>query len=409
MERIKEEFNRYKWILLAGIMVSVLIALITANFHVIKFVGYKLKGDEQGIIKVLEQNIKSNSAQTEWYFESGMTELLKSNTWSEDVYNFMDENYIYFSDEYKFEVIDGYNKKRQFLTMNKDVMDSLVSMMDNKIIQDYIKRMEPKALEQGLILMYGNNPEVTDEFVDNLYDILSIYPDKIPFEEFTFELSDILILEGEENNLKKLVIFEGINPDQAREPVMNSIKNKSLTGEQLNEWVEFLNNTQIIDNVTYTNFNNLYSEIFVVRDQYKQLDLRQIDLENQKEAIELQIGQSLVDLENKQKEMGKIDKQISDLDSELGSVTDYAYMALYLEKATGTGTNEYEASIPRKGLFGSYKPSGQKYIVALTDTGLVTEGVYYLDIYIKGTKLNAAGNEYPYYVVFIYQILLLLT
>ena len=34
----------------------------------------------------------------------------------------------------------------------------------------------------------------------------------------------------------------------------------------------------------------------------------------------------------------------------------------------------------------------------LSDTSFLSEGVYYVDIYLKGTKVHSNGNEYPYYV-----------
>ncbi len=53
MRTVKETFNQYKWVLLAGIIVAILIALITANLHVLEFMGYKMKDDTAGIISIL--------------------------------------------------------------------------------------------------------------------------------------------------------------------------------------------------------------------------------------------------------------------------------------------------------------------------------------------------------------------
>lgn len=398
MEQIKEEFNRYKWILLAGIIVSILIGLIAANFHVIKFIGYKLEGDSKGIVTILESHVKNKNSQSEWYFTSGITELLNDEEWLEETHIFLDGNFNYFTPETQISIIDGYNRKKMFLTTSKELITNFMSELENKSIQDYIKRMTPEELERGLVMFYGKNPKVDDKFIDQMYTILNIYPNKIPYNEFKFDLKQILALEGEENNAKKIAIFEGINPDNARNTIMESFKNQSISGEELKYCVEFLNETGIIDNQTYINFTNIYSEIFVVKDKYKELEIRKVELENQRQAIEVQIGQSLVDLETKQKEIEVLEGEISTIDAELGRLTDYAYMALYIEKKSGTGNNEYEASIPRKGIFGNYKPSSQKYIVKLSDTSFLVEGVYYVDIYMNGTKVNDKGNEYPYYI-----------
>ena len=397
MNLIKEEFNRYKWILLTGVIVSVLIGLIAANFHVIKFIGHKLNNDSIGMIEILENHVKNKSSQSEWYFTSGITELLSQKEWPEETHTFMDSNFQYFNSNTQLEVIDGYNRKKMFLTTSKELMSNFISMLDNKTVQDYIKRMSPEELENGLIMFYGKTPEMNQKFIDEIYNVLSIYPNKIPFVEFKFDLKQILSLKGEENNAKKIAIFEGIDPKSARQSVMESFKNESITGEELKYCVEFLNQTEILDNATYIKFNDIYSQIFVLEDKFKELEITKVELENQREAIEVQIGQSLVNLETKSKEINSLDSEIANIDAELDKLTNYAYMALYIEKQSGTGHNEYEASIPRKGIFGDYKPSNQKYIVKLSQTGFLVEGVYYLDIYMNGTKTNNRGNEYPYY------------
>ena len=398
MERIKEEFNRYKWVLLAGVIVAVLIGLITANLHVLKFMTYKMQGNTTGIISILEGSVKNNQAQSGWYFSQGIEYLLNQKELSEESRQFFEKNFEHFTIDKQLEVIEGYNKKKQFIPINNILVKILLEHLEDLPIQDYIKRMEANELEQGLAIYYGNKVEVDSTFIDQMYKVLSIYPKRLPFEKFQFDLYPILALEGEENEVKKMAIFNGIEPERAQESLLKSLKNQSIEGEQLRKWVELLNKAKILDQATYTQFNNLYSEVYLVRNQYKELEAREVDLKNKKEAIEVQIGQNLKNLESKQEKVAVLNNTISGIDSQLGELTDYAYMALYIEKSSGTGSREYEASIPKKGLFGNYKPSSQKYIVKLSDTSFLSEGVYYVDIYLKGTKVHSNGNEYPYYV-----------
>ncbi len=398
MERIKEEFNRYKWVLLAGVIVAVLIGLITANLHVLKFMTYKMQGNTTGIISILEGSVKNNQAQSGWYFSQGIEYLLNQKELSEESRQFFEKNFEHFTIDKQLEVIEGYNKKKQFIPINNILVKILLEHLEDLPIQDYIKRMEANELEQGLAIYYGNKVEVDSTFIDQMYKVLSIYPKRLPFEKFQFDLYPILALEGEENEVKKMAIFNGIEPERAQESLLKSLINQSIEGEQLRKWVELLNKAKILDQATYTQFNNLYSEVYLVRNQYKELEAREVDLKNKKEAIEVQIGQNLKNLESKQEKVAVLNNTISGIDSQLGELTDYAYMALYIEKSSGTGSREYEASIPKKGLFGNYKPSSQKYIVKLSDTSFLSEGVYYVDIYLKGTKVHSNGNEYPYYV-----------
>ncbi len=398
MERIKEEFNRYKWVLLAGVIVAILIGLITANLHVLQFMTYKMQGNTKGIISILEDSVKNSNVQADWYFSQGIDYLLSEKELSEESRQFFETYFEDFTVEKKLEVIEGYNKKKLLMPTTHILMQTIMENLDHSSIQGYIKRMSGSDLEQGLIIYYGNDVKVDTAFIESMYKLLSIYPNRLPFEKFKFDLYPILSLTGEENEIKKTAIFNKLEPELAKESIFKSLKNQSVEGEQLRKWVEFLNKTQILDNGVYTKFNSLYSEIYLIRSQYKQLDAQEIDLKNKKEAVEVQIGQSLKELESKKNELASLNNEISGIDSQLGELTDYAYMALYIEKSSGTGSNEYEASIPKKGIFGNYKPSSQKYIVKLSETSFLKEGVYYVDIYLKGTKTNNKGNEYPYYV-----------
>lgn len=398
MERIKEEFDRYKWVLLAGVIVAILIGLITANLHVLQFMTYKMQGNTKGIISILENSVKSSHVQEDWYFSQGIDYLLSEKELSEESKQFFETYFENFTVEKKLEVIEGYNNQKLLMPTTAVVMQTIMENLDHSSIQNYVKRMSESELEQGLVIYYGNNVKVDTTFIDSMYKLLSIYPNRLPFEKFKFDLYPILSLTGEENEIKKTAIFNKLDSNVAKDSIFQSLKNQSVEGEQLRKWVEFLNKTQILDNGTYTKFNSLYSEIYLIRSQYKQLDSQEVDLKNKKEAVEVQIEQSLKDIESKKNELTSLNNEISSIDSQLGELTDYAYMALYIEKSSGTGNNEYEASIPKKGIFGNYKPSSQKYIVKLSETSFLKEGVYYVDIYLKGTKTNSQGNEYAYYV-----------
>ncbi|WP_054742319.1 hypothetical protein [Cellulosilyticum ruminicola] len=178
--------------------------------------------------------------------------------------------------------------------------------------------------------------------------------------------------------------------------IFAKLKTSPIQLETLKDLMEFLNRNNIIDTKTYTSFNNIYSEVHLIRKQYSELDGKEVDLKNKKSAIELQLNEPKKNIEVKEVELKNAQSAVSEVESQLGNLTGYAYMALYIEKAYGDG--EYEASIPTTGLFGNFKPSSQKYIIKLTTSQFSTPGVYYVNITLQGTKINNKGNEYPYYV-----------
>ena len=397
METVKETFDQYKWVLLAGVIVAILIALITANLHVLQFMGYKLKNDTTGIISILETHVKNEDKQEEWFFAQGVDYLVEQNEYTEEIKSFFESNFSYFTPEKQKQIIKGYNSKKLTLTMNEALMRLLVDNINDDVIRTYIKRMTPNDLEQGLIAIYGASPSVDEALVNNLYALLTVYPEKLAFDKFQFNLYDLLVYSGENAEAYKKAILSKIPSELAKEGIFKELKTKSITEEQMTNWVEFFNETQIISKSEYTAFKDAYSEICLIRSQYKSLDEQQIELQNKKDAVDVQISNSMKQLEEKQSAISQKQNEISNLETQIDELTNYTHMALYIEKAAGTGSNEYIASIPRNSLFG-FRPSNQKYIVKLQESSLSNAGVQYLDIYYKGTKASGNGEEYAYYV-----------
>lgn len=397
METLKETFNQYKWVLLAGIIVAILIALITANLHVLEFMGYKIKNDTAGIISVLETYTKNEDKQDDNFFVQGITYLVEQDTYTDEIRSFFENNFSYFSEERQKQIVKGYNSKKLNLAMNEDLMHLLVENIDDEVMKAYIKRMTPSDLEQGLVFIYGTNPGVNETLVNSLYELLNGYEDKLEFNRFQFNLYDLLIYSGEDAEVKKKVILSKVPSELARENIFKELRTKSITEDQICKWVEFFNDTQIISKSEYLTFQDAYSEICLIRSQYKALDEQQVELQNKKDAVDVQISSSLEQLEETQKEISVKQREIGVLETQIDELTNYTHMALYIEKASGTGSNEYIASIPRNSLFG-FRPSSQKYIVKLQESSLANEGVQYLDIYYKGSKTNGSGDEYGYYI-----------
>lgn len=397
METIKETFKNYKWILLAGVIVAILVAVITANLHVLQFLRYKIQNNTEGVITVMQSHIKSQNENQDRFFTEGMNYLIGQEEYTEEVKNFFETNFSSFSLEKQKQIIKAYTSKKLDLPMNEMLMKILVENIADDSVRAYIKQLESTELEQGLIYLYGNNPKVDQEFVNGIYELLSIYPGQLSFEKFQFNLYDLLNYSGEKSEEQKKSIISKLPSDVARETIFKELKTKTITEEQLCEWIKFFNDTKIISNNEYVTFNNTYSEIVLIRSQYKLLDEQQVELQNKKDKVDLEIGDSIKIVQEKQNQITKKQKEVKDLETQIDELTNYTHMALYVEDSAGTGNNEYIASIPRNSLFG-FRPSNQKYIVKLQESSLANEGVQYLDLYFKGTKAAPNGEEYAYYV-----------
>lgn len=394
MGMIKETFKQYKWILLAGVIVAILIALIAANLHVLQFMRYKMQHDTEGVISIMQSHIRREDESQ--FFTQGMDYLLGQDEYTEGIKNFFETNFESFSLDQQKQVIKAYNGKQLRLPMSQMLMGLLVDNIQDDTIRAYIKRLEVGELEQGLIYIYGDNPEVNEVLISGLHQLLNIYPGQLSFEKFKFNLYDLLNYPDTNAQEQKKSIINKLPKDVAREAIFKELKTKSITEKQICEWVKFFNDTNLISNSEYTTFNNTYSEIVLIRNQYKGLDEQQVELQNKKDQVDLQISDSMKSLEAKQADISKKQAEVSGLESQIDELTNYTHMALYIEKSSQTGSNEYIASIPRNSLFG-FKPSHQKYIVKLQESSLANEGVQYLDIYFKGTK-SIDGKDYAYYV-----------
>ena len=398
MQTIKEMFNQYKWSLLAGLIVAVLIAVITANLHVLQFVNCKIHNDQEGILSILQEQAKNVEVQDDWFFTQGMEYLLKQDEYSEQMKQLFEEQFDIFTPEWKKEIIKAYSQKRKSLVMSKEVMSVLIQYIEDEGIKSYISRLTLEDFEQGLALMYGNNPEVNDNLIDSLYQILSIYPGKLTMARFQFDLYSALYYKGENPEEKIKLILSKIEPTVAKENLFKQLRNKELSEKELVKWVEFFNNIGIIAGNDYTSFKEIYGNICMVRKQYEELDAKEAELRAKKDEVEVKIGNKDKDLEDKKRKVDGLQKEVNDLQASLDSLTNGYYMSLYIERASGTGNNEYIASNPRSGFLGlGNRPSDLKYIVKLKSTSFVKEGVYNLNLYARGTKAGANGEEYSYY------------
>lgn len=394
---MKETINQYKWVVLAGMVVAVLIAVITANLHVLQFMQYKLQNDSKGVVSVLEAQVHKESRQDDWFFSQGMKYLMNQEDYSQDITSFFEEEYGEFIPEWKKEIVKAYSKKGLTLPMNKDVMETLINNIDDEGVKKYVTQLGMTQFEQGLALVYGSNPSIDSSLVDGLYKLLNIYPGQLSFEKFEFNLYELLNYTGEQAEEKIKFIISRVDSKKAKESIFKQLRNQKITEEQLGKWADFFNTTGLISPTEYATYKNVYGNICLIRSQYSALDAKEVELQNKKEAVDAQIGESNKVLESKKSEEAPLKSEISNLESSIEELTNYYYMALYIEKPAGTGGNEYIASVPRNGLFGM-KPGSLKYIVKLETTDFVKEGIYNLNLYYKGTKAGSKGEECGYYV-----------
>jgi hypothetical protein len=394
MEKIKEELKRYKWILIAGIITALLAGSIAANAHVMSFMNYQIKNDTKSIMNLITKDIKNIGRQDDWYFIKAIEYLIEENT--EESLNYLEQHLAEFIPDRQYEIIQAYNNKKIVFKDHKTFMPILIERIENSIVLQYLKRMDQNVLDKELFYYFGEKPEVNETFINTMNQLLMAYPATLPLDQFQFSLYQLLTISDDAMEEKKNNIFSKLEPEAAKAYLFKELKTKPIELDLLNKWMEFLNQNKVITSNDYVAFTNIYGEIQLIRNSYKHLEEKQVDLVNAKQMIEVQIGEDLKTLDTNLGKINALKMQDAAGEMELERLTDYAHMALYIDKAYGNG--EYEASIPRKNLFGNYKSSSHKYIIKLNTTDFYQEGVYYVDVYLNGTKVGNKGEEYPYYV-----------
>lgn len=398
MQKIKEIFLKYKWILLSGVVIGVIACLITANLQLINFMSCKIKGDEAGIIKLLSAGLTDTSKQDNWFYVSGIKFLTNKEHFNEESRTFFETNFESFILERQKEIVKGYNTNKALFGDSVPVVALAMDYLEEQDFGDYIKRVDAADIDAGLSEYYGKTVQANEALVNKLYDLTNIYLGELPFDKFQFSLYELMELQSDDEQLESKIntVCSRLNSEKARDTFFEEVKMQTVDGDDLYGWIEFLNRNQIIDNTEYMSFSTLYSGVHAVRNQYKQIESEEIDLNNKKEAVEVQIKDKEEELKTAQQSLADNEQSISSIDAELDQLTNYASTVIYVEK--NLGDDEYQASPPKKSLFGNYKASSQKYIVKLNSTEVYNEGVYYVDLALSGTKLGADGKEYPYYV-----------
>lgn len=390
-------FNQYRWVLLIGIIVAICLMVIMSNLGYFSMIGYMLTSDTKGVLESTESYIVLKQDQNQITFKKGMQYLLRQRNDTKEVNRFFEENFNNFLPEWQKEILIAYGKKEMTIPMSRPVIETIVHSLNDENIKGYVELLNVEDLERGLALVYGRNPEVTPEFVDTLYQVLLMYPKKLAFNQLEFNLYDVLKYDGENAGEKIQFIIRKIEPKVAQENLFKHLRKEPLSVDVLNEWIEFFNSIGIITANEYINFNQYYGNICLLRNQQSDLDKEEKTLREKITVIESMIKEENETILLKEQEKEPIVKEIEGLDTILESLNDYSTIEFFIERPSGTGNNEYIASIPRNGIF-RIRPGDMKYIIKLTRTTLYDAGLYELNIYASGTKMSMDGREYSYFV-----------
>lgn len=394
MEQITYYLKQYKKTIGIGLVVACIVGVLMANFTTIQVIGYMMQKDTVSIMQVVKKDAINQQKQDEWYFIHSIEYLLEEA--SQESLTVLEDNFEKFLLPIQQIIVKNYNEYKRFFATPKSFMMTYMANSENQIFKSYLKRIDPSMLDAGLFYYFGQSPKVDSTFITQMNQIATVYPEKLLFEQFTFSIYELLHYKQDNLLEEKNAIIGKINPEKCAQNLFIELKTKSVTIETLRSWVEMLNKNNLITSEQYASFTTENGEVVLLRKQYKDLKNQEVTLNNEKDMIKIQLGEYPKQIQEKQKQLETIQSRGTQIKEELETLTDYSHMALYITKTYGNG--EYEASIPKKSMFGNYKPSSQKFVLKLNTTDVYQEGVYYVDVYLNGTKQDNKGKERTYYV-----------
>lgn len=399
MEKINDLKNQLKDFvkehqkIVIGVTVGVVIwILLLFNMSLIQISYYKLTQDTQKIVNVLAKDVKEVKNHQKVYFKSGLDYLTQD--MSEISTGFFEKYFSYLSPENKEQVLEVYNRQGILFKSQQIILDEVAKGNRSEVIGEYLNRLDISAFELALVEYFGKDPELTQDIVNKLYNIASMYDKKLPMDKFIVSIYEIMKFpELVTDNSIALKLLDVIEPAAIHKVLFTELKTQEIDVDLLNTWIDILNQKQAITTQEYASFTNSYNNIKQLRDQYTQLERQEVDIKNVKEKIDVETSESVSKIDKLAKEIETVQAEMNATKAKISSMKTYKSIELYIMDYYDDGL--YEASIPEKSwFFGTYKPSNQKVKIKLTTSKPDSQGVFNFDVYYQGDTEEGI----PYYV-----------
>ncbi|MEG1276951.1 MAG: hypothetical protein RSD26_03040 [Cellulosilyticaceae bacterium] len=399
MEKINDFKNQFKDFveqnqkLVIGITAGVVICvLLLFNMSLIQISYYKITQDTQKMVNVLAKEVKEVKNHQKVYFKSGLDYLIED--MSEISTVFFEKYFSYLSLGDKEKVLTAYNEKDILFASQQIIIDEIAKGNKSDVMDKYLNRLDMNTFELALVEYFGKDPEPTQDIVNKLYNVASMYEAKLPMDKFIVSIYEIMKFpELATENSMALKLLDVIEPEAIYRVLFTELKTQGIEVDLLNAWVDVLNKKQAITTQEYASFTNSYNSIKQLRDQYTQLQRQEVDIKNVKEKIDVETSENRSKVDKLTKEIEAVRAEMDTKKLQLINMKTYKSMDLYIMDYYDDG--RYEASIPEKSwFFGTYKPSNQKVRIKLTTSQPDSQGVFNFDVYYKGKTEEGI----PYYV-----------
>lgn len=382
----KESFlqwvEEHKKVVIPTGMIGIVVLVLIMNMNLIQISYFTMKEMPTQVVNILTK--AKPREYTHFYFKQGIHYLLTD--LSETSQKFLEEHFNEFDQDIKNKILEKYNQKGLVFKDQKLLLDEIVHQVPSEALKVYTKRLDMVTFERALESYFGDQESFTQETINQLYKVLSLKGSKLPLEHFKMNIYGLLSMVDEvaiEDPALKLLDY--VEPTAAKEILFTDLKTKEIKLETLDLWIDILNQKRIITTNEYAAFTNYRSMIKRLQEERKQIELKEVDLTNKQQSVDVQTEAILNHVQQIKKEMENVNQRVNTYNEEINQLKNYREVELYILDRYENG--EYEAAIPEKSwLFGTYKPGKQKVRLQLTRSNVVDVGVQAFAVYDKGVK-----------------------
>ncbi|MEG0352354.1 MAG: hypothetical protein RR586_03735, partial [Cellulosilyticaceae bacterium] len=234
MEKINDFKNQFKDFveqnqkLVIGITAGVVICvLLLFNMSLIQISYYKITQDTQKMVNVLAKEVKEVKNHQKVYFKSGLDYLIED--MSEISTVFFEKYFSYLSLGDKEKVLTAYNEKDILFASQQIIIDEIAKGNKSDVIDKYLNRLDMNTFELALVEYFGKDPEPTQDIVNKLYNVASMYEAKLPMDKFIVSIYEIMKFpELATENSMALKLLDVIEPEAIYRVLFTELKTQGI-------------------------------------------------------------------------------------------------------------------------------------------------------------------------------------
>ncbi|OON98741.1 MAG: hypothetical protein ATN35_03775 [Epulopiscium sp. Nele67-Bin004] len=268
-QQLLDEYEQHQTAFLALGITFVLCILILLNTNVIKMQYYKYSGDTTAVLKVMNYQVSKEGESSKMYYSQGLNYLL--NDMSFESRDFLEEYYLTFSEYNKEQILQNYNDRGLLIRNPIGIFEDLANGEYTTQLIRYINRLDIHDFENILIAGFGEELTMSNENIEDFYNVVRRYTTKITLENFQVSIYALLQFLSDVENSEIIELLEQINRDTIYNTLMGELKFRTVSLDDFSKWTEILNKMGCFTTQEYANFNNIYTYVNMLRQQYTSL------------------------------------------------------------------------------------------------------------------------------------------